>query len=620
MKRLSAIVTAFGISLGAFAQANYWQNHVEYRMDIKMNVEDHTFAGEQWLTFTNNSPDTLTEAFYHLYFNAFQPESMMDVRSRNISDPDRRVQDRISKLNGNEVGYHEVYLLEQDGMTVEFSVTQTIMKVKLARPIAPGDASVFHMKFNSQVPVQIRRSGRDNAEGVAYSMSQWYPKMAMYDEDGWHPDPYVGREFYGEFGNFVVNIEIDKDYVVGGTGVLTNPTEVGHGYADVPEKRTNTITYKFTAENVHDFAWAADPDFVHDVVESNTGMPIHFFYKEETANVENWKKLEEMAPAYFEFMGEHFGEYQYPQFSVIQAGDGGMEYPMCTFVVGGGDEFEGFLGLFVHEATHNWYYGMLGTDEQRYPWMDEGFTTFAEDECMKALLNREEDPHAGTYSVYARYQLSDRREPMSTPADHFNHNFAYSVSSYYLGSIFLNQLRTVVGEEAFWNGMMTYFDTWKFKHPKPEDFIRIMERESGIVLDWYLYYWVDQTKSIDYGIAKVEPMGQGSTHIQLERLGEMPMPVDVAILFNDGNVVFYTIPLVMMQNHKKDDRYLPEQAWPWTHPTYDLQVNFNINDIKAIAINPSRRVADVNIENEMWTPDSESNESNEQQRGESIKN
>lgn len=597
MKRISAIALSLAaLQLGA--QSNYWQNHVEYKMDIDMNVEDNTFNGEQWLTFTNNSPDTITEVYYHLYFNAFQPGSMMDTRSRNISDPDGRVKDRIFHLESDEVGFHEILSLEQDGQAVNYDIQQTVMKVELQRPIIPGDASVFHMTFHSQVPVQIRRSGRDNKEDVEYSMSQWYPKMAMYDEDGWHPDPYVGREFYAEFGNFLVNIKIDKDYVVGGTGVLTNPEAVGHGYGpELTGRVSDKITYTFAAENVHDFAWAADPDFIHDIVELENGMPVHFFYQEETANVENWEKLQEAVPAYFSFMAEHFGAYDYPQFSVIQAGDGGMEYPMCTFVVGGGDEWEGFLGLFVHEATHNWYYGMLGTNETNYPWMDEGFTTFAEDEFM-GMFTDNPNVHQSAYNVYAQLDASGLREPMSTPGDHFNHNFAYSISSYYMGSMFLNQMRSVVGEEAFWNGMMRYYNVWKFKHPKPEDFLRIMERESGLVLDWYLSYWKDQTKTIDYGVDSVLPMGEGATLIRLANNGEMPMPVDVVIELEGGTEIMYTIPLVMMHGHK--DEGLAASPWPWTHPTYELEVSYNMRDIRSIRLNPNRQVADLNPKNDVW--------------------
>ncbi|MFI3185218.1 MAG: hypothetical protein QX198_04490, partial [Methylococcaceae bacterium] len=195
-----------------------------------MDATRHQFKGKQKLVYTNNSPDTLTKVFYHLYFNAFQPGSMMDVRSRTIQDPDPRVADRISKLAPEEVGYHKVDRFTQDGQVLKYHVQGTVLEVELARPILPGGRSEFLMDFNSQVPLQIRRSGRHNAQGIDYSMTQWYPKMAEYDHEGWHADPYVGREFHGVWGDFDVKISIDKKYVIGGTGYLQNPNEIGHGY------------------------------------------------------------------------------------------------------------------------------------------------------------------------------------------------------------------------------------------------------------------------------------------------------------------------------------------------------------------------------------------------------
>ena len=201
-------------------------------MEIDMDVETNRFKGIQRLVYTNNSPDELNQVFYHLYFNAFQPGSMMDVRSRTIADPDGRVKDRIFKLSQDEIGYQKIKSLTMNGKDVTFSNEGTVLEVQLPPPIQPGEVATFDMTFEGQVPVQIRRSGRDNAEGVRYSMAQWYPKMAEYDYQGWHADEYIGREFYGVWGEFDVKISIDKDYIVGGTGYLQNPLEIGHGYEE----------------------------------------------------------------------------------------------------------------------------------------------------------------------------------------------------------------------------------------------------------------------------------------------------------------------------------------------------------------------------------------------------
>ncbi|MEL7221336.1 MAG: M1 family peptidase, partial [Bacteroidota bacterium] len=222
----------------SIAQAGYWQQAVKYEMDIDFDVKKHQFDGTQKINYTNNSPDTLQKVFYHLYFNAFQPNSMMDVRSRTIADADPRVADRIQSLSKNEIGYHQIESFTQDGQAADYIVEGTILEVDLPTPILPGSSSVFKMNFQSQVPLQIRRSGRDNREGIAYSMSQWYPKLAEYDYQGWHANPYIGREFHGIWGDFDVKITIDKSYIVGATGYIQNPNEVGGGYASLRDEKS----------------------------------------------------------------------------------------------------------------------------------------------------------------------------------------------------------------------------------------------------------------------------------------------------------------------------------------------------------------------------------------------
>ena len=215
----------FGIALVACAQtkeaankgkstsssdSSYWQQAVDYTMDIDFDIDTYQYKGKQKLVYTNNSPDVLDKVFYHLYFNAFQPGSQMDVRSRTIRDPDRRVRDRISKLEPNEIGYIKVNSLKQNGSAVSFETVGTILEVVLNSPIKPGESVTFEMDFDAQVPVQIRRSGRNSKEGIALSMAQWYPKLAEYDFEGWHTPPYIGREFHGVWGDFDVTIHLDR--------------------------------------------------------------------------------------------------------------------------------------------------------------------------------------------------------------------------------------------------------------------------------------------------------------------------------------------------------------------------------------------------------------------------
>ena len=202
MKNYITLVCLFCItSVFAFQNnTSYWQQKVDYTMDIDMDVTKFQYKGKQKLVYTNNSPDELTNVYYHLYFNAFQPNSQMDVRSRNIKDPDGRVQDRISKLTPEEIGYIKVNSLKQDGKKLKYETVGTILEVKLAKPIKPGESVTFDMVFDAQVPAQVRRTGRNNKEGVALSMAQWYPKMAEYDFEGWHTPPYLAVSFmvFGE--------------------------------------------------------------------------------------------------------------------------------------------------------------------------------------------------------------------------------------------------------------------------------------------------------------------------------------------------------------------------------------------------------------------------------------
>ncbi len=570
-------------------------------MDVRLDVTTHKLTGKQRLTYYNNSNDTLRKVYYHLFFNAFQPGSMMDVRSRTIMDPDPRVLDRISKLSEDEVGYQHINKLTHDGKDVSYLVNGTILEVTLQKPILPGSKAVFDMDFEAQVPVQIRRSGRNNKEGIAYSMTQWYPKMAEFDYQGWHAYQYIGREFHGVWGDFDVTITIDPSFVVAGTGVLQNPEKVGHGYEKpgTTVKRPNgELNWHFVAKNVHDFAWAADPDYVHERVQVPGGPEVHFFYQPGPKTTDNWKRLQEVTVGHFQFMNKTFGEYPYSTYSVIQGGDGGMEYPMCTLITGE-RSFGSLAGVMAHEVCHSWYQGVLATNEALYPWFDEGFTDFAANESMASLF-REDQPHAGSYRAYFALVRSGLQEPASEHSDHYSTNRAYSTASYGMGAIMLHQLKYIIGEDAFYKGMRRYFDTWKFRHPEPNDFIRVMEKTSGIQLHWYLRYWINTVKTIDYSIQSVVPDNDGAL-VTLKRIGEMPMPIDLVVTLKNGTRELYYIPLNEMLGGKQvEDRSMQRydlDAWPWVNPTYTLRIEHPASDIERVEIDPSLRMADVDRDN-----------------------
>ncbi len=594
-----------------FTQILFAQNPptVDYKMTIDFDTENHQFQGNQKLTFFNNSDDTITEVFYHLYFNAFQPNSMMDVRQRNLPDPDKRIGERIVELNALEIGYHRNIQLKQDGVPIATQTTETILQATLNEPLPPNESTLLEMDFESQVPVQIRRSGRDNAEGIDYTMTQWYPKLAMYDERGWHPDPYVAREFYAPFGNFEVSINIDYRQKLGGTGVLQSEEafwskekeEGGVTFWKLNPSKKEKRTWVFKAENVHDFAWAADEDFIHSSYDGPNDIDLHFYYLKKYRKT--WEKLPPKSAEFFTKMNKKFGEYPWPQFSTIQGGDGGMEYPMATMLKGTG-EFDGLLGVFAHESAHSWYYGVLGFNENQYPWLDEGFTSFAEDEILNLMADTPQvNPHLGSLGnhIFLATEKPEEFEPLSTPADYFSRNRTYGISAYSRGALFLSQLRYIIGEKAFDRGMLAFYNEWKFKHPDPWDFITIMEDESGIQLDWYLNFWMNTTKTIDYGIKEVRAEGRGNALVVLEKIGEMPMPVDVMIETKSGRRMTYQIPLVSMFGSKEEEGVqTAQQPWPWTHPEYEFSTQIPLENIAKIWIDARAETADVDRENNVW--------------------
>lgn len=577
-----------------YAQNNtsYWQQKVDYKMEIDVDVESWQYKGKQLLTYTNNSPDVLDRVFYHLFFNAFQPGSEMDVRSRTITDPDPRVGDRISKLSPSEIGYIKPLSLTQDGANVSYEISGTILEVTLATALQPGESTVLNMEWDAQVPIQIRRSGRNNKEGVALSMTQWFPKLAEYDFEGWHANPYIGREFHGVWGDFDVKITIDKDFIVGGTGYLQEKSKVRRGRK----------TWHFLAPKVHDFTWAADPDYIHDTFPGPNGVTLNFYYKNDPEIIDNWKKLQPITAKLLAYFNEHIGAYPYDQYSVIQGGDGGMEYAMCTLITGN-RELRSLVGVTAHELAHTWFQFLLATNESKHEWMDEGFTSYISGWAMNEVMGRnEKNPNAGSYRGYKRLATSGRDVPATTHADRYESNRVYGTTAYSKGCVFMAQLGYVIGTENLKKTIKQYFNDWAFKHPTPNDFIRVAEKVSGMELDWYLMDFMQTTNTIDYGISSVVLQGE-STTITLERKGLMPMPIDLQVTYEDGTQASFYIPLAIMRGEKPNSTPAISRTvlkdWAWAYPTYEFQIPGS-RKIKSLMIDPSQLMADINDKNNVF--------------------
>ena len=586
------------LSIIAVSQNGYWQQHVDYRMVIDVNVDDFTYDGEQKLVYTNNSPDSLTRVFYHLYFNAFKPGS------------DQAIVEEFPLLGEeywNEECWGDVSIssLSQDGDVVNYVIEGTILEVELHTPIAPGEKTILDMRFFVKTPSVIQRSGKNSKDGVAFSMSQWYPKLCEYDKEGWHANPYIGREFHGVWGDFDVTINIDKNYTVAASGYLQNPELIGHGYAPLKEgvDHKNKISWRFIAPNVHDFSWAADPDYIHDKIEMSDGPTMHFFYKSNVDYRDHWKNFQKQTTEIIKFYSDYIGEYPYNQYSVIMAGEGAMEYAMCTFIEGYTyDHYRDLLEVTAHEIAHTWFQFLLATNESKHAWMDEGFTSYIESVCINEILDEGyyKPSNRWAYSSYFRWANSGIEEPLTTHADRFTHSSGYWMSSYDKGSIFLSQLGYIIGEENLKKTLRKYFKDWSFKHPTPNDFIRCAEKVSNLELDWYLMDWCQTTKTIDYAVSHIGDLDGEWSYIQLERVGEIPMPIDVTVTLYNGQEIFYNIPLTMMRGNKPLKGEILLQSWSWANPDYSFKINQNIESVKDIVIDPIGFMADVDISNNSY--------------------
>jgi len=584
----------------------YWQQHVDYKMDVNMNVKNFQYTGTQTIVYKNNSPDTLKNIYFHLFYNAFHPGSEMAVRIKSGKDKNSRFKEDIDSLSKKEMGLLNVISVAQNGVLLEIEEAETILEVTLDSPLPPNSSTKLETVFKGQVPKLIRRGGRNSKENVALSMSQWFPKIAEYDYDGWNSEPYLGREFHGVWGNFDVKITIDKKYIIGGSGYLQNPQEIGAGYTEEYKRKTKKgkLTWHFYAPNVHDFTWAADPEYIHDIVDGPNDVKLHFFYKNNDKIIENWKKLQPLTMELMEYFNNAIGEYPYKQYSVIQGGDGGMEYAMCTLITGE-RKFGSLVGVTAHELAHSWFQHLLATNEMKHEWMDEGFTTYISTLAKNKVLKENNPfPLKRAYDGYFYLANSGVEQPQATNANRYDYNFAYESTAYSKGAVFLAQLEYIIGKENLSKTLKEYYNEFKFKHPTPNDFRRVAERVSNIHLKWYLTDWTQTTNTIDYKIADVSAVDEEKTKVKLERVSSMPMPLDILITQKDGSKSFYYIPLRIMRGEKEKPEEISfwsvQKDWAWAFPTYEFTINIPIEKIKTIEIDPSFRMADIDRSNNVF--------------------
>lgn len=603
-KRLIIVILFFG-ALVSGQQGPYYQQFAKYAMDIDVDAANFTYNGKQTITYTNNSPDELKVVYFHLYWNAFKPGSMMDQRTQNLGkNGDSRLQkggvSTLASIPKSEEGAQNIHWIRQNGKNLKFEIQETIMKVTLDTPVKPNSTSTFTMEWDAVIPMQIRRAGRNNREGIDMTMTQWYPKLAEYDYDGWATFDYIGREFHAPFADFDINIKIDRDYVIGAGGTLLNPNEV-KGYspnASVKAGPDNKVTWRWNAKNMLDFAWAADRDYTVETFTVLDGPKIFYVYQ-KSDKTKFWEESKPYVEKFFQLMNSSLGRYTYPSYSFVQGGDGGMEYGMVTMMLGEARTLEDLVGLMVHEGGHSWNQQIMAYNESVRPWMDEGFTSYYDSRIMHQLFPPEKpepNPFLGSLNNYRNFVKRGIEEPAVWLGDHHENGTAYSFATYVKGELFLVQLGYIMGEDTLNSVMKEFYNQWKLKHPTDRDFMHVAQKVSGMDLKWFQHYWINTTKAIDYAVKEVKHDGNTTT-VTLENKGGIPMPVDFSVLTKDNKVVNYQIPLNMTHTWKSKDIYgsfTTLNYWPWTQKEYTFTIPYSKAQISALGIDFSQRLADVN--------------------------
>lgn len=606
----------------------YWQQDVYYK--LKANIDDATdiIDGTEELLYWNNSPDTLTFVYFHLYQNAFQPGSYTDDLHQNNDFPIQ-----YGKYESQGLGT-SVDNIMVDGQPARVEMDNTIMKVWLTKPLRPGYATKISMNFKTYFDNggSIRRRmkmytqfGNKHYDGV-----HWYPRIAVYDRKfGWETDQHLTREFYGDYGVFDVELTFPNNYICDATGVMTNEQEMLpadlrqrldiSNFAKKPwesppsvaiVKDGTTKTWKFHAESVHDFAWTADPSYRIGEVSWN-GIRVIALCNEQHCG--GWQDAAAFTAKVIEVYSLDFGMYAYPKMIVADARDG-MEYPMLTL---DGGRSPDYYGLIAHEVGHNWFFGMVGSNETYRALLDEGFTQFLTSWSMEKIRGRVDDPQyrnsyverfrepgdqrmQSVYYGYLNQATNDDETVIDNHSDHFGgalrHGGGYG-QVYSKTATMLFNLQYVLGDSLFLAAMQHYFDQYKFCHPYVEDFRASVIQFTHVDLNWFFDEWLTTSQTIDYKVGCVSKGDSTDTYeIDFKRKGRMQMPIDFTVTANDGKTYNYYIPNTWFEK-ETDATVLPRWiGWDNVQKTYTASVVIP-SGIQSVQIDTTYRMADVNLLN-----------------------
>ncbi|MEZ5172505.1 MAG: M1 family metallopeptidase [Bacteroidia bacterium] len=611
----------------------YWQQDVHYSIKAKIDEQkDQVIAGMQ-LNYFNNSPDTLRFVYFHLYQNAFQPGSYAEDLYKTNHYPVR-----FGPYEAEGKGT-EILSMKSNGQDLKMEFDNTIVKVWLPQDLLPGSSASFDISFITYFDYRgnIRRRMKEyGSYGFKhFNGVHWYPRICVYDRKfGWTTDQHLGKEFYGDYGTYEVELEFSEDFVVGATGALVNPKDVFPGdlrdrldisnFKDKPwDEKPSVVTpynpakrktWKFRAINVHDFAWTADPNYrIGEVAVNPSGKGGDEILIQALAlepHASRWQNAAEYAAKVIHVYSTDIGMYAYNKMIVADAADG-MEYPMIT-LDGGSDP--GYRGLFAHEIGHNWFFGMVGNNETYRASLDEGFTQFLTVWAQERIDGKysingkfaskyaekytkpDEIRFSRAYYGYLRDAISEEDPQLNTHSDDFDgalaHGGGYG-NVYYKTATMLFNLQYVLGDTLFNQALTHYFNQWKFAHPYFDDFRNSIVSFTHADLNWFFDQWLETSKNIDYKVSGVKRKGDGNYSITFRRLGEMQMPIDFTVFDTNGKAYNYYIPNTWFTK-STSSTVLPRWiGWGKLKQTYVADIKIE-GRLQNVVIDTSGRLADIN--------------------------
>ena len=596
MKKVNIILLLNLICVFAFAQKNYFQQEVNSTINVTLDDAEHTVKGEISIEYTNNSPDELQEIYFHLWPNAYKNiNTEFAIQQYEKGSTDFRFADKADR------GYIDDLDFEVNGKKVVLTYDERhidIALLTLNEPLKSGETITIKTPFKVKIPKSFSRLGHVE---TSYQLTQWYPKPAVYDPNGWNQMPYLDQgEFYSEFGSFDVTITLPKNYVVGATGILQTESEVTFlnelagetanrigkiveiKENDFPSSSAETKTIRYTAENVHDFAWFADKRFnvLKGDVTLESGRKIDTWVMFTQLETDLWKDAIKYVNRSVKYYSDRIGEYPYPHATAVQSAlsaGGGMEYPMIT-VIGKSGNAKSLDQVITHEVGHNWFYGILASNEREYVWMDEGFNSFYEEAYIKEyyetetkvgdmlpavaqkLLSKEALEQEAAYTSYL---VQERRGEFIAPSSSARKmtSFNYGVLGYFYPAYLFRYAEAYLGQAEFDRVMKIYYQKWEFKHPQPNDTKAIFEAETGKDFDWLFNDLFGSKKKLDYQMKAVQSTNGDGVSITVINKNEVAAPFSISGLKN--GVVLETIWYDGFDGTK-------EVVFPKTHEGYRI--------------------------------------------------